>query len=190
MLVSLGVGRTFIEHPHFFRFPVINEYRSPDGTVYDWMEVHIYHYDPTLAPVGKTIIVMSFYTRNGEFWINLRNNDRDEYDRCKKDFASTMIKILDEKIGSVKESIEEVNVATPATYHRFTGNWKGSAQGWYPAKKPVPASPINIDLPGLKGFYYTSQWSSPSGGLPVVLKSSHDLAQKLCLEHGKKFVIR
>jgi len=190
MLVSLGVGRTFKEHPHFFRFPFNKEYRSPDGTVYDWMEVHIYHYDPTLAPEGKTILVMSFYTRNGEFWINLRNNDRDEYDRCKKDFASTMINILDEKIGSVKESIEETDVATPATYQRFTGNWKGSAQGWFPAKKPVAASPIAIDLPGLKGFYYTSQWSSPSGGLPVVLKSSHDLAQKLCLKHGKKFIIR
>ena len=190
MLVSLGVGRTFKEYPHFFRFPFKNGYRSPDGTVYDWMEVHIYHYDPTLAPEGKTIIVMSFYTRNGEFWINLRNNDLGEYNRCKKDFESTMINILDEKIGSVKESIEETDVATPATYHRFTGNWKGSAQGWFPSKKPVAASPIAIDLPGLKGFYYTSQWSSLSGGLPVVLKSSHDLAQKLCLKHGKKFVIR
>jgi phytoene dehydrogenase-like protein len=189
MLVSLGVGRTFKEHPHFFRFPFKNEYRSADGTVYDFMEVHIYHYDPTLAPEGKTIIVMSFYTRNGEFWIDLRNNDRNEYDRCKMDFAATMIQILDEKIGRVKESIEETNVATPATYYRFTGNWKGSAQGWFPAKKQLAASPVTIDLPGLKKFYYTSHWSIPGGGLPVVLKSSHDLAQKLCLKHGKKFVV-
>jgi len=190
MLVSLGVSCTFKEYPHFFRFPFNKEYRSPDGTIYNWMEVHIYHYDPSLAPPGKTIVVMSFYTRNGEFWINLRNSNREEYDRCKKDFASTMINILDEKIGRVREVIEETDVATPATYHRFTGNWKGSAQGWFPSKRPVAVSPVTIDLPRLKGFYYTSQWSSLSGGLPVVLKSSHDLAQKLCLKHGKKFIIR
>ncbi|MGD0710384.1 MAG: NAD(P)/FAD-dependent oxidoreductase [Bacteroidales bacterium] len=190
MLVSLGVARSFKEQPHFFRFPMKNEYRSPDGTVYKRIEAHIYHYDPTLAPEGKTIIVMSFYSRNGEFWINLRNNDRAEYNRCKSDFAAAMIHILDEKIGGVKESIEETDVATPATYQRYTGNWKGSAQGWFPAKNPVAASPITIDLPGLKNFYYTSHWSTPGGGLPTVLKSSHDLAQKLCLKHKTKFMIR
>jgi phytoene dehydrogenase-like protein len=133
---------------------------------------------------------MSFYSRNGEFWINLRNNDRAEYNRCKDDFATAMIRILDEKIDGVKESIQETDVATPATYQRYTGNWKGSAQGWFPAKNPVASSPITIDLPGLKNFYYTSHWSTPGGGLPTVLKSSHDLAQKLCLKHKIKFMIR
>jgi phytoene dehydrogenase-like protein len=190
MLVSLGVARDFKEYPHFFRFPMKKEYLSPDGTVYKRIEAHIYHYDPTLAPEGKTIIVMSFYSRNGEFWINLRNNDRAEYKRFKEDFATSMIQILDEKIGGVKESVEETDVATPATYQRYTGNWKGSAQGWFPAKNPIAASPITIDLPGLKNFYYTSHWSTPGGGLPTVLKSSHDLAQKLCVKQKNKFVNR
>jgi phytoene dehydrogenase-like protein len=132
--------------------------------------------------MGKTIIVMSFYTRNGDFWINLRNNDREEYNRCKHDFASAMIDILDVKIGGVKESIEETDVATPATYQRYTGNWKGSAQGWFPSKNLVASSPVGTDLPGLKNFYYTSHWSIPGGGLPVVLKSAHDLVQRLRLK--------
>lgn len=183
MLVSLGVARDFKEHPHFFKFPMKNEYRSPDGTIYNRIEAHIYHYDHTLAPKGKTIIVMSFYTRNGEFWINLRNSNRDEYNRCKKDFAAAMIGIIDEKIGGVRESIEVTDIATPATYYRYTGNWKGSAQGWYPAKNPIAASPISIDLPGLKNFYYTSHWSIPGGGLPTALKSAHDLAQNLGLRY-------
>jgi phytoene dehydrogenase-like protein len=182
MLVSLGVVRDFKEHPHFFRFPLKKEYRSPDGTIYNWIEVHIYHYDPTLAPTGKTIIVMSFYTRNGEFWINLRNSNREEYNRCKDDFATTLIDILDKKIGGVRESIEETDVATPATYQRYTGNWKGSAQGWFPSKNLMASSPVDIDLPRLKNFYYTSHWSIPGGGLPVVLKSAHDLVQRICLK--------
>jgi phytoene dehydrogenase-like protein len=190
MLVSLGVSRDFKEYPHFFRFPMKNEYRSPDGTICSRLETHIYHYDPTLAPEGKTIIVMSFYTRNGEFWINLRNNDMAEYKRCKEEFATIMINTLDEKIGGVKESIEVIDIATPATYQRYTGNWKGSAQGWFPGKNLLAPSPVSIDLPGLKNFYYTSHWSIPGGGLPTVLKSSRDLAQRICLKHKKKFEMR
>ncbi len=189
-LISLGVGRDFKEHPHFFRFPMNHEYRSPDGTVYNRIEVHIYHYDSFLAPEGKTVIAMSFYTRQGDFWIDLRNRDKEEYNRCKGEFAKTMIDILDEKIGGVKEYIEETDVATPATYHRYTGNWKGSAQGWFPSKNLAASTPVSTELPGLKNFYYTSHWSIPGGGLPMVIKSAHDLAQNLCLKHKIKFVNR
>lgn len=177
MLVSLGVSRDFKEFPHFFRFPVEQEYTSPDGTVYNRIEAHIYHYDKSLAPEGKTVIAMSFYTRNGDFWINLRESNREEYKRCKNSFATAMIDYLDKKLGGVRESIEEMDVSTPATYHRYTGNWKGSAQGWFPPKNLMASSPVGATLPGLKNFYYTSHWSIPGGGVPSALKSAHDLAQ-------------
>lgn len=187
-LISLGVGRDFREHPHFFRFPMKNAYRSPDGTIYQRIEVNIYHYDPSVAPEGKTVIAMSFYTRQGDFWIDLRKNNREEYKRCKDDFAKAMIDRLDEKIGGVRESLEVTDVATPATYQRYTGNWKGSAQGWFPSKNLVASSPVTSELPGLKNFYYTSHWSAPGGGLPMAIKSAHDLAQILCLKHKIKFM--
>lgn len=187
-LISLGVGRDFKEFPHFFRFPMKTAYRSPDGTLYDRMEVHIYHYDPYLAPEGKTVIALSFYTRQGDFWIDLRKNDKSAYNRCKTAFAETMIAMLDEKIEGLRASIEETDIATPATYHRYTGNWKGSAQGWFPPKNLIASSPVSAELPGLKNFYYTSHWSVPGGGLPMVLKTTHDLVQHLCLKHKIKYV--
>ena len=186
MLVSLGVSRDFKEYPHFFRFPVEDEYTSPDGTVYNRIEAHIYHYDRTFAPEGKTVIAMSFYTRNGDFWINLRESNREEYNRCKVLFAAAMIEFLDKKIGGLKESIEETDISTPATYYRYTGNWKGSAQGWFPSKNLLASSPVSPTLPGLKNFYYTSHWSIPGGGLPSALKSAHDLAQIISLKHKHK----
>ena len=88
-----------------------------------------------------------------------------------------MIDYLDKKLGGVRESIEEMDVSTPATYHRYTGNWKGSAQGWFPPKNLMASSPVGATLPGLKNFYYTSHWSIPGGGVPSALKSAHDLAQ-------------
>ncbi len=187
-LISLGVGRDFKEFPHFFRFPMRTEYRSPDGTLYTRMEVHIYNYDPMLAPEGKTVIALSFYTRQGDFWIDLRNRDRATYNRVKGSFASHMVDVLDEKIGNVKDCLEIMDVATPATYHRYTGNWKGSAQGWFPSKNLIASTPVSSELPGLKNFFYSNHWATPGGGLPVVIKSAHDLAQNLCLKHKYKYV--
>ncbi|MCK9627477.1 MAG: NAD(P)/FAD-dependent oxidoreductase [Bacteroidales bacterium] len=183
LMVSLGVAKTFKDFPHFFRFPLSRPYLSPDGTVYERLEVHIYNYDPTFAPEGKTSVTMSFFTRNGAFWIDLRNSDRELYDRYKSDLAANMIDELDKKFGDIKANLEVTDVATPATYHRYTGNWQGSAQGWFPGNNLMAQSPVGIDLPGLKEFYYTGQWSMPGGGLPSVLKASHDLAQKLMLKY-------
>jgi phytoene dehydrogenase-like protein len=189
-MISLGVNRTFREYPHLLRFPMDVPVTSPDGTVYSRLESHIYHYDPTLAPEGKTIVALSLYTRNGEYWIDLRNNDINEYNRQKTNFGGEIVDRLDEKIPGVKKSIEIMDIATPATYHRYTNNWRGSAQGWFPDTNLMASSPLGKDLPGLSGFYYSSHWSIPGGGLPMALKASRDLASQICLRHKKAFVIR
>lgn len=35
----------------------------------------------------------------------------------------------------IKNRAEVVDVTTPATFNRYTNNWKGSIQGWMPSKK-------------------------------------------------------
>jgi len=190
LMVSLGVSRTFREYPHLLRFPLETAVTSPDGTVYTRLESHIYHYDPTLAPEGKTIIVLCLYTRNGDYWIQLRSMDMEEYNRRKTEFAGEIIDKLNEKIKGLKQAIETIDIATPATYHRYTNNWNGSVQGWFPDSNLLASSPVGIDLPGLSNFYYCSHWSFPGGGLPMALKAGRDLSQKLCIKYKKPFIIR
>jgi phytoene dehydrogenase-like protein len=190
LMVSLGVSRAFTEYPHFFRFPLDNSLTSPDGTVYMRLESHIYNYDPTLAPEGKTIIALSLYTRNGDYWIKLRNTDREEYIRRKNEFANEIIARLDKKIKGIKQAIEIIDIATPATYQRYTNNWKGSVQGWFPDRNLLSSSPVGIKLPGLSNFYFCSHWLVPGGGLPVAVKAGRDLTQIICLSYNKPFLIR
>jgi phytoene dehydrogenase-like protein len=186
-MVSLGVDGLFDDWPHFFRFPLTETLSSPDGTDYERFEVHIYNYDPTLAPEGKTVITVSFYTKKGDFWIELLEKDKAEYDRLKHDFAGRIIDLLNERMAGIREKIEVVDVATPATFYGFTNNWKGSVQGWFPGKNLAAASPVRCELPGLKNFYYSSHWSIPGGGTPVALKSARDLVQTICHKYGIKF---
>ncbi|MFH1296284.1 MAG: NAD(P)/FAD-dependent oxidoreductase [Bacteroidota bacterium] len=187
VLVSLGIRRSFEGISHFLRFPVDQELVSPDGSGYSRLESHIYNYDPTLAPEGKTVVSVSFYTRNADYWIHLRETNKPKYDEVKKEFAEEVITLLERKFGKIKGFIEEVDVVTPATLFRYTNNWKGSAQGWLPGKNLISRSPVDFTLPGLKNFYYASHWSIPGGGLPVALKSARDAVQILCRDHGHRF---
>ncbi len=179
-MVSLGLSRTFESHPHYFRFPLKSAIVSPDGTKYERMEVHIYNYDPTLAPEGKTVVSVSFYTTAGDYWIMLRNADKTSYDVLKNDFANIIINALDEKLGDIKSYIEERDITTPATYHRYTGNHGGSVQGWLPGKNLIASTPVKPDLAGLDNFYFTGHWSQAGGGLPIAIKSGRDVAQMIC----------
>ena len=182
--VSLGISCILSQLSHFSRFPIHKDLLSPDGTVYTRMELHVYNYDPTLAPEGKTCVSVSFYTRNGDFWIDLHKNDLENYEKAKIAFAKEVINILDEKFGGIKEFVEVVDVATPATFHRYTNNWKGSVQGWLPGKNIMASSPVEFELPGLKNFYYASHWSMPGGGLPIAIKTARDVAQVI----SKKYI--
>ncbi|MEI7500238.1 MAG: NAD(P)/FAD-dependent oxidoreductase [Bacteroidota bacterium] len=179
-MVSLGVAATFPGKHHFMRFPLDQDLVSPDGTCYSRMEVHINNYDPTLAPAGKTVISISFYSRYADYWINLRNSDKAGYIKQKQRFADLVIEILNARIGGLKEKIEVVDIATPATFHRYTNNWKGSVQGWLPGKNIIARSPVKNNLPGLKNFYFIGHWTIPGGGLPVAIKSARDVSQIIC----------
>lgn len=187
-MVSLGLSRTFDNYPNYSRFPLKEKLISPDGTVSLSLEVHIYNYDSSLAPVGKTAVSVSFYTTKGDYWINLRDSDKTEYDSMKNNFANNIIDALDDKFGDIKQHIEEIDITTPATYNRYTGNYGGSVQGWLPGKNILASSPIKADLPGLKNFYFTGHWTHPGGGLPIAIKSGRDIAQIICKKYKVPFV--
>ncbi|MEI8204741.1 MAG: NAD(P)/FAD-dependent oxidoreductase [Bacteroidota bacterium] len=179
-MVSLGLSRTFENAPQISRFPLKENIVSPDGTEFERLEVHIYNYDPTLAPKGKTVVSVSFYTTSGDYWIHLRNSNKEAYNKIKNEFAHTIVEAFDEKFGNIKNHIEEMNVTTPATYHRYTGNYRGSVQGWLPEKNLMTTNTIKPDLRGLHNFYFCGHWSQPGGGLPIAIKSGRDVAQMIC----------
>ena len=93
-------------------------------------------------------------------------------------------------MSDIKKHIEVIDIVTPATFQRYTNNWKGSTQGWLPGKNIMASSPVGYELPGLKNFYFSSHWSQPGGGLPVALKSGRDLVQIICKKEKKTFTVR
>ena len=190
ILISLGVAADLSDQPHLLRFPLEKELQLEDGSSFSRMEAHIYHYDHTVAPEGKTVISVTFTTKNADEWILLRERDPEGYRKQKEVVAKKVIDILDRKLGGIKEKIEAVDVATPATFLRYTGNWKGSMQGWMPTENLFASSPIKNTLPGLSNFYMTGQWMVPGGGLPIALQTGRNIAQIICKNDKREFCVR
>ena len=69
-------------------------------------------------------------TRNFEYWTDLRQHNLAAYHAEKQRVAEAVIAVLEKRVPGVRAAIETVDVSTPATVFRYTGNWKGTMEGW------------------------------------------------------------
>jgi phytoene dehydrogenase-like protein len=187
--VSLGIAREIPELPHQVIFQIDEPILVDNERKHTALNTTIYNFDPTLAPVGKTFVNVMFESFGFEYWTNLRKNDRPQYKKEKQLIADRVIQELDKKIGNIKENVEVIDVATPATYIRYTNNWRGSYEGWLPAPGAL-MSTIKKELPGLNNFYMIGQWVEPGGGLPNTIRSGRNVTQIICKKDNKEFVVK
>lgn len=185
--VSLGIDRTFVNEPEKLNLPLIEPLRVGQRTT-NHMMVRILGFDPIYAPPGKTVLVVQLRTDDHEFWCDLRARDRNRYRREKERIAKAVVETLDHRFHEIAENVEVQDVATPATYIRYTRLWKGAHQGWAPTPGVI-GQPQPKVLPGLKNFYLTGQWLSPAGGIPAVIAMARQVTQIICKRDGIPFVV-
>jgi phytoene dehydrogenase-like protein len=58
------------------------------------------------------------------------------YDIEQDQVSDQVIDLLERFYPGLRQDIEVVDVATPLSYERYTGNWLGSTCGWLPGKPP------------------------------------------------------
>ncbi|MBR4839459.1 MAG: NAD(P)/FAD-dependent oxidoreductase [Paludibacteraceae bacterium] len=189
-ILYLGVDYDMGNLPHFIRYDMGEKFQSPDGTEYERLEVHIYNYDSSMAPSGKSLLAIDFQTREGDYWISLRQNDYEEYKRQKRQFEQKVISLLSRKLGDDFPShVEMSDMTTPATYYRYTRNYRGSSQGWTPQNNVLLRLPISNRVEGVDNLYLAGHWMEAGGGLPIALKSARDTAWALSKRIKGKFVV-
>ncbi|HLE42332.1 MAG TPA: NAD(P)/FAD-dependent oxidoreductase [Nitrospirota bacterium] len=189
--VALGVSRAFDDIPYAAAGLAL-QLREPitiGGVKQDWLGVHIYNFDPTLAPPGKTMVTVMLPT-DYDYWKDL-HEDRDRYKGEKEAIADTVVALLDKRFPGLAAQVEMRDVATPTTFVRYTGNWKGSFEGWMVTPETWSFGKImRKTLPGLENFYMAGQWVEPGGGIPAVAMSGRNVIQIVCKQEKNKFVIR
>lgn len=142
-----------------------------------------YGFDPTLAPLGKTTIIIRFDSP----WAIWKDLDGEDYQEEKRVILETMTRHLITLYPEVEGHIEVTDVATPRTDVRYTGVWQGAYEGFLPGPDNLN-SQLEMRIPGLDGFTLIGQWITPGGGLPPAAQSGRWAIQLLCKDLRREFI--
>ena len=183
--VSLGINKTFPDAPHTLNLLLSRPLMVDDQTRHCRMEVETFGSNSALCPEGKTIMTVRLPTLY-EYWTHLKKNNRLRYRAEKRALVREVIGILDNRFPGLAQHLERSDIATPATFFRYTGNWQGSYEGWLPTPR-ILGRRIPYTLPGLEGFYMAGHWVVAGGGLPSAALSGRYVAQMICARNGKAF---
>ena len=155
------------------------------GRAYPRLHVRVHNFDRTMAPEGKTALTC-ILEADEAYWGPLRAEDPERYRAEKQLVADAVVATLDRRWPGTAAKVEMTDVSTPATLVRYTGNWRGSFEGWLPTPewqlKEVPKT-----LPGLERFWMAGQWVAPGGGLPSGVMTARQVQQLICHADGVPF---
>jgi phytoene dehydrogenase-like protein len=177
--VSLGVGLDLRGQPPMVTRLLQTPLTVDPGTELGNIGFRIFHFDPTFSPPGKTAVTSTLATRNDAYWTDLRKNNPAAYRDEKHRIAEAVIGVLEERVPGVRAAFETVDVSTPASVIRYTGNWKGTMEGWI-VEPGASFKPLSQTLPGLSQFLMVGQWVMPGGGLPSGPMTARPAVKAIC----------
>lgn len=178
--ISLGVGMDFTDKPPMINFPLETPIWLGNVRL-DRMVLKHYCFDPSMAPEGKSVLSL-WCEADYDYW-KWQHGDEARYNRQKAEVAEIIIEVLDQRYPGLREAVEVVDVATPVTYERYTGNWRGAFAGWaMTTRKMSMMMGIGMEktLPGLDHFYMAGQWVEPGGNVELSCASGRDVIKDIC----------
>ncbi|MFJ9688764.1 phytoene desaturase family protein [Streptomyces bacillaris] len=147
-------------------------------------------YSDGFAPAGRSVLHCTYFS-DYAYWKELRTRSRREYRGRKHEVADFVRTFLEHRHPGINDRIDLVDIASPATTHRYTGNHNGSILAWkaFSDADDVAARLVGKDrmrLPGLSGFSMAGQWVG-MGGLIRAASTGRFAVQYLCRELGLEF---
>lgn len=182
--VSLGVKRDLSSEPHAIVLP-LSAPMVIDGELRERLYVEPFAFDPTLAPPGCSVLKVVLPTS----WRRWRQLSRDPgaYKAEQQAIADQVVTALSARFPGLREDIEVVDVATPITTWRITGNGQGYAASVDSMMMALLAGRRrSMTLPGLRGFYMVGQWAGVPG-VPMVAGMGRDVVRRICRRERRPF---
>ncbi|MFA6866960.1 MAG: NAD(P)/FAD-dependent oxidoreductase [Clostridia bacterium] len=176
ILVSFGLDKKFN-----IPYSTAYEYQSgievaPNKFTYGF-NLRAFDFDFTAAPENCSS-AMVLLEAPLDYWVNLRAENYTDYEKQKEIIANTIKNIIDERIPGFSNSIKVVDVATPATYIRYTNIYKGSWEGFLPTPKALMTK-IKRTIPKVKNLFVCGQWTTPGGGICTAVNDGKVIAKMI-----------
>lgn len=153
--------------------------------------------DPSVAPEGKGILMLyaPCSIEFGNFWKTERDSTGNfirgaAYKSFKKEYADILIQRVEDKlIPGLRSHIEVLDIATPITYLRYTGNRNGAIMGFQPSFRNIRNNVAQYSTP-VKNLFVGSQWAELGGGVPNAVRAGMNSALLIIKnEHPETFKI-
>lgn len=182
--VSLGVARELSEEPSSLLY-FIDDPVQIAGMERGRLSVRLYSGAP-FAPPGRGVMIIPLDSTH-EHWARL-HRDPALYREAKAAAAEKVIDVLEQRFPGLRGQVEAVDVATPLTTERITGNYHGlQAWGAPSGLLRVMKGGLSRTLPGLQNFYMAGHWAEAMIGISTAALSGRRLIRSLCRESRRPF---
>jgi phytoene dehydrogenase-like protein len=185
--VNLGVADDFSNDNGAVTY-ILPDKLTCAGRTHEKITVHNKYYDPSAAPNGKSAITV-FLDSDYAWWKDVAS-DPVRYQAEKALCAEMVIAIMERNHPGFTSRVEVVDVSTPLTRERYTGNWMGAMQARKPKsnmiKALLQASPQYASKE-YAGLYSAGQWVEAWGGITTAAQSGRKAIQAMCKRDGIVF---
>ncbi len=185
--IGLGIADEMKGFPHSITFDC--EPYIAGTTTLTKAGFKTYTHEKSFAPIGHTACV-SYIDQDSndcDHWLKLYT-DKQAYNAKKYELANNVVEKIVKRFPELQDKITVLDVATPATYHRYTGAYKGAWMAYMFTPKGKPVSHKGR-IPGLDNVVLASQWLEYSGGLPTAALSGKFAIQRILKKESKSIKI-
>ncbi len=135
---------------------------------------------PDVSPPGTSLLTLTTLSA-GKAW---RDVPPEKYVEVKNRIANGMLDMTEQVLPDLRRYAEVLEVSTPLTNMRYTGNIDGAIYGF--ANHPWDHTVLRLGQRGpLDGMYLASAWTQPGGGFQPAI-SSGLAAASLVLRDARK----
>lgn len=126
------------------------------------------------SPEGKNtlnILVLQGYDHWEKYEKEYFAGKKEQYNKEKQRMADILIdKVEKTLLPGLREEIEVIEVGTPLTNVRYTGNYRGAVYGWDQTLNNSGNTRVGHKTP-IKNLYLAGAWSKPGHGYGAVIPS-------------------
>lgn len=152
------------------------------------LTVQVHNHDPTLAPPGGTLLTALVHS-GFEPWQALAAEGEGPYAAEKARITDAVLAALERWRPGLRDRLDFVDLATPLTFERWTGNHKGSYEGWLPTPE-AQALDVPTHFDDVRGLYLAGHWVAPGGGMPPAAYTGRNAIQLICRATNRPFTSR
>jgi prolycopene isomerase len=135
--------------------------------------------DPDFSPAGTSVVVLAMLV-DGQAWRGVQPRD---YTALKQRFAERMVELAGRLYPELPRHVQVLEVSTPITNMRYTGNVAGAIYGF--ANTPAENPAFRLEQRGpVDGLWFAGAWTQPGAGYAATISSGIEAGAAILADRG------